>query len=79
MTVNEIEKEVLNTVILSTETELEISKNTCLIQDMGLSSIEVMILISDLEERFKIRIAASRLRNVQTIGDLCTIVTECLL
>ena len=79
MTTAAIREDVFKVVAESTETEAAITEETGLIQDMGLSSIEVMILVSDLEEHFNIRIAASRLRNVRTVGDLCGIVADILL
>lgn len=78
MTTAAIREDVFKVVAESTETEVEITEETGLIQDMGLSSIEVMILVSDLEEHFDIRIAAPLLRDVRTIGDLCGIVADIL-
>ena len=54
-------------------------ESTDLMLQLGLTSVEITVLLSDLEYRFGIRIPASCLRSVRTAGDLCRIVTEQLL
>lgn len=76
MTIAELNKEIMDIIRKSTETEIEITDSTHLIRQMGLSSVEIMMLISDLEDWFDIVIPAARLRHVQTVGDLCQTVLE---
>ena len=78
MTIEQIKQAVISVIRDSTETEVSLTEDTHLIQDMGLSSVETMLLLSDLEDRFYITIPASLLRNVQTVGDLCRLVIDCL-
>ena len=78
MTIQQIKQAVIAVILESTETEVKLTENTHLIQEMGLSSVETMLLLSDLEDRFYINIPASQLRNVQTVGDLCQLVIDCL-
>ena len=78
MTIEQIKQAVISVIRDSTETEISLTEDTHLIQDMGLSSVETMLLLSDLEDRFYITIPASLLRNVQTVGDLCRLVIDCL-
>lgn len=79
MTIHEVKQAVFATIQSSTETELPISENTHLIREIGLSSIEAMLLLSDLEDRFGINIPANRLRDIQTVNDLCQAVIDCLM
>ena len=78
MTIEQIKQAVISVIRDSTETEVSLTEDTHLIQDMGLSSVETMLLLSDLEDRFYITIPASLLRNVQTVGDLSQLVIDCL-
>lgn len=79
MTIHEVKQAVFATIQSSTETELPITENTHLIREIGLSSIEAMLLLSDLEDRFGINIPANRLRDIQTVNDLCQVVIDCLM
>lgn len=79
MTIHEVKQTVFATIQSSTETELPITENTHLIREIGLSSIEAMLLLSDLEDRFGINIPANRLRDIQTVNDLCQVVIDCLM
>lgn len=76
MTIAQLNKEILAVVSRSTETELEITENTHLLREMGLTSVEIMMLISDLEDHFDITIPANSLRGVQIIADLQSLVLD---
>lgn len=76
MTIAELNKEILEVISRSTETELEITENTHLLRQMGLTSVEIMMLISDLEDHFDITIPANSLRGVQIIADLQALVLD---
>lgn len=78
MTIAELNREILSIVRNSTETEMEITENTHLIRQMGLSSVEIMMMVSELEDAFGVEISASDLRHVQTVGDLCRLVADLL-
>lgn len=78
MTIEEVKMEVVRVIRDSTETECGIGMDTHLIRCLGLSSVEIMMLVSDLEDRFGIHISSSELRNVWTVGDLCDLVISVL-
>ena len=78
MTLNQLKEEILEVIQESTDTEVELNEDTHILNDMGLSSIETMMLISDLDQHFGINIPTARLRNVRTVGDLTQIVIETL-
>ena len=79
MTVSEVKKAIIEVIVTSTETEIQVTEKTHLLKDMGLSSIEVVILLGDLENAFGIRIPVSKVRNVRTAGDLGQVVISILL
>ncbi len=70
MTVTQVKQQILKTLTDGMETVQPVTEQTHLIRDLGLSSMETMMVITDLEDQFGIRIPASRLRSVQTVGDL---------
>ena len=76
MTLAQLNDEILDLVQESTETDLPITPETHLIRDMGLSSVEIMLLISDLEDHFDITISPTQLRHAQTVGDLTQLVAD---
>ena len=76
MTLAQLNDEILDLVLESTETDLPITPETHLIRDMGLSSVEIMLLISDLEDHFDITIPPAQLRHAQTVGDLTQLVAD---
>ena len=78
MTIPEAINEIYAVIRSSTETDLNLVPELHLIQDMGLSSVEIMLLLTDLEDHFQINIPVSELRNTQTIDDLCQVILHIL-
>ena len=78
MTIAQVKELVIDIIKNATETELEVTSETHLVQELGLSSVEAMLLFSDLEDRFGIRIPVSTLREIETAGDLAQVVINCL-
>lgn len=74
MSIEELKQKILEVIAESTESDLELTEDTTLYEEMGLASVEAYVLLSDLEEEFGVRIQASALRNVRTTGDLCSLV-----
>lgn len=71
----EIEKKVKETVVGLAGLE-SCGLDMDLMDDIGLSSIEVMDLISGLEETYGIKIPSRSLRFVATVGDLVDLIQE---
>lgn len=76
MTNEELNQKVYRVIRSSTETELELIQDLHLITEMGLSSVEIMLLISDLEDAFDLELPVSELRNVATVGQLCQVIQQ---
>ena len=55
---------------------IELTEDTALVADMGLSSLEVMEFIEKIEDHFDISIPLNILPDVNTIGDLARKVRE---
>ena len=54
----------------STEYTGEIRREYHLFYDMGLSSMEVMVLVGDLEDQLGVHLEISKLKQVKTVEDL---------
>ncbi|MEQ8231430.1 MAG: acyl carrier protein [Gammaproteobacteria bacterium] len=52
--------------------------DTALIADLGLESIQVIEYLCEVEDRFDLAIDEDRLADVQTLGDLATVVQQLL-
>lgn len=76
MTIEQLNGAIYDVIRSSTETELELRDDLHLITQMGLSSVEIMLLISDLEDQFAIELPISELRDVATVGQLCQVVAR---
>ena len=65
--------------IFATMTEAEsIQEDNDLIEDLGISSMDILTLISYLEEEFNITITERMVRKVATVGDLVDMVQNAL-
>lgn len=76
MTTEELNTRICDVIRSSTETELELHEDLNLITQMGLSSMEIMLMISDLENAFGIELPISELREITTVGDLSLVVRQ---
>ena len=48
----------------------DVNENSVLMDDLDLSSMEILTIVADLEETFGLRIPEKELRNFVTMGDL---------
>ncbi len=71
---NNVEEKVLS--IAEKACGFKVNRDTDIMVDMSLSSLEIMSLISDLEEEFDIKIKAKAMKKIETIGDLVDLITE---
>lgn len=54
----------------------EISENSSLLDDLSLSSMEVLSVIADVEDAFSLKIPEKELRNFVTVSDLADYVVK---
>lgn len=76
MTEESVRKKIIEIMIDSTETEEKITEETRIIEDLKLSSMEVMVLVADLEDALGIQIPISKISNVHTVGEFCDVLIE---
>lgn len=71
----EIEKKIIELVSQRTDSD-DICMEMDIMEDVGISSLEVMELLTELEGTFQIRIPAIALRRVMTLSDLADVIEE---
>lgn len=74
MTEQDLRNEIIDVIAESTETELDVTPDMDLFADMGLSSMEIMVMLGDLEDAFDIEIPVEELTDVCTVQDLSDII-----
>ena len=52
----------------------EMAEDSSLVDDLDLSSLEIMSVISEVEKEFKVKIQSSELTSVDTISDLIELI-----
>ena len=74
MTTNDILQRVIDLFATMADTDDEITEESELIDDLGISSMDVLFLISSLEEEFKIKVSEKEIRKMSTIGDVTEVI-----
>lgn len=54
----------------------EMNPNTNIVIDLGMSSLEILSCVFDLEEEFNVRLHEEELKNVVTIKDLMELINR---
>ena len=57
----------------SDELQQEVGEDTNLVGDLGLSSLKIMDLLMEIEDRFDVTIPLNRLTELHTVGDLASL------
>ena len=74
MKIQDVKEKIIEVIKESTETEITLTPETELFADMGLSSVEVVVMLGDLEDAFGIDIPAADIRDVRTVGELSDLI-----
>lgn len=74
-------EQILNKVIEYLTDELEddevqVKEDSNLMDELGLSSLEVMILLTELKEEYHVKISDQYLRKMITVKDIAAIVSQ---
>ena len=72
---DDILKKVIELFSTMTEEE-EINEDSELVDDLGISSMDVLFLISCIEEEFHIKVPEKAIRKMFTVGDVADIICE---
>ena len=67
---------VINLLATMTKSEDEVTVDSELIDDLGISSMDVLFLISGLEEEFDVKIPVKTIREMTTVADVVEIIDE---
>lgn len=76
MSYNEILERVIDIFSTMAETDDEITAESEIIEDLGISSMDVLLLICNLEEEFGIKIPERMVRKMASIDDVARIVED---
>lgn len=74
MKIQDVKEKIIEVIKESTETEITLTPETELFADMGLSSVEVVVMLGNLEDAFGIDIPAADIRDVRTVGELSDLI-----
>lgn len=74
MTIEQAKKKIIETIIEITDTEEEVTEETLIVHELGLSSMEVLAMIGELEDIFGVDLNMKQCGNVRTIGQLCDVI-----
>ena len=76
MNYEEILKRVIKLLETMKEPENEVTADSELIEDLGVSSMDLVFLVTSLEEEFEIKVPVSVIRKMYTVTDVAEIVDE---
>lgn len=70
-------KEIIKMIATIAEVpEKSLNKNTNLLSDLDLDSLDLVELISEIEEKYEIEIPDSEIKKIQTIDDIVNYLSE---
>ena len=55
-----------------------INENSRLMEDVGLTSISMLMLVISIEEEFKIELPIKEASSCKTVGDIVEVISRCL-
>ena len=58
------------------DTDDEITADSELMEDLNISSMDILMLMTTLEEEFKISISEKEIRKMVTVGDVVQVISE---
>lgn len=70
----ELKRRILEVIKESAEIERELDGTVRIIEDLCLSSMEIMVLIMDIEREFKINIPKVQMGQIETLDDFCDMI-----
>ena len=71
----DILRRVMELFATMADAEAEITEDSELIEDLGISSMDVLFLISSMEEEFSIKVPEKAIRKMVTVGDVAQVIT----
>lgn len=71
MTVQEAKKVIMDTIVDITGIEEELEESSNLVTDLGISSMQLLAMLGELEDTFDVDLSVSKINKVKTVGELC--------
>lgn len=72
-------EKIKNIVLEYTELEdVEITRDSVLLQDLGLNSLDLMEMVCAFEDEFDIEISDREARSFKTVGDVLDFLEKCV-
>ena len=71
-----LEERVLMTVFKNLEKNLEITLESRLLEDLGMDSLNKLMIIAGLEDEFEITINESDFKQLRTVGEIVSALRE---
>ena len=76
MTIEQAKKQIIKSIIDVTETDQEVTEESLIVHELGLSSMEVLVMIGELEDIYGVELNMKRTGNVKTVGQLCDVIID---
>ena len=73
MNYDEILEKVITTFSVIADTEEEITEDSELVDDLNISSMDILMILCNLEEEFHIKVPEKMIRRMTTIGDVAEV------
>lgn len=70
MSYDNVFEKIVNIFAMVADTDDEITAESELIEDLGISSMDILLMISSLEEEFAIKVSEKEIRKMFTINDV---------
>jgi acyl carrier protein len=71
-----VESKVIEVFVKYREAQVDIDTSTRIVADLGIDSLGVMEVLSDLEDEFELVIPNDSLKQFETVGDVISAITE---
>ena len=76
MTIEQAKKQIIKSIIDVTETDQQVTEESLIVHELGLSSMEVLVMIGELEDIYGVELNMKRIGNVKTVGQLCDVIID---
>ncbi|HIS52938.1 MAG TPA: acyl carrier protein [Candidatus Onthomonas avicola] len=74
MTVQEAKKAIINSIVKITEPDVDVTEETEVVHGLGLPSVEVLMLLGELEDIYDVELSPKVVEHVKTVGELCDVI-----
>jgi acyl carrier protein len=68
--------EIIQDVSISVPEDITISRDSELAADLGLDSLDQVLLISETETEFQIKVQKEEMVNIRTVGEMCDLIEQ---